>query len=52
MHDITVGIYWCANTIERFHDVIAAMLVYRANPVGDELFSHVNALFCFNNLHN
>ena len=26
----------------------AAMLVYRTNPEGVELFSYVNASFCFN----
>ena len=29
-------------------DVTAAMLVYRTNPEGVELFSYVNASFCFN----
>ena len=27
---------------------MAAMLVYQTNPEGVELFSHVNASFCFN----
>ena len=27
------------------HDVIVAMLVYKTNPVGVELFSYVNAFF-------
>ena len=30
------------------HDVTAAMLVFQPNPVGDELFSYVNAFFCSN----
>ena len=35
--------------IERFsYDVTAAILVFQKNPVGLELFSHVNALFCSN----
>ena len=44
------------------HDVTAAMLVfkdnktvamllYQANPVGVQLFSYVNTLFCSNELH-
>ena len=48
--------------IERFHTTsrraillfqnneTAAMLVYLENPVGVELFSHVNAFFCSNKL--
>ena len=28
----------------------AAMLVYQENPLGVELFSHVNAFFCSNKL--
>ena len=28
------------------HDVTAAILVFQENPLGGELFSHVNALFC------
>jgi len=32
------------------HDVTAAILVYQENPLGVELFSHVNAFFCSNKL--
>ena len=28
------------------HDVTAAILVFQENPLGGELFSHVNAFFC------
>ena len=28
----------------------AAMLVYQANPVGDDLFSYVKTFFCSNKL--
>ena len=30
------------------HDVTAAMLDFRTNPVGVELFSYINAFFCCN----
>ena len=30
------------------HDVTTAILVFQTNPVGVELFSYVNASFCFN----
>ena len=44
-----IVIAWSASFIERFsYDVTAAILVFQKNPVGVELFSHANALFCSN----
>ena len=37
-----------AATVMSQNNEKAAMLVSQANPVGVELFSHVNALFCSN----
>ena len=43
-HDVMAGILV-------FQDnETAAMLVYQENPLGVELFSHVNAFFCCNKL--
>ena len=39
-HDVTAAILVFQN------NETAAMLVYPENPVGFELFSHVNAFFC------
>ena len=41
-HDVTAAILVFQN------NKTAAMLVYQTNPVGVELFSYVNASFCFN----
>ena len=42
--DVTVAILVSQN------NGTAAMLVYPENPLGVELFSHVNAFFCSNKL--
>ena len=41
-HDVTTAILVFQN------NKTAAMLVFQTNPVGVELFSYVNASFCFN----
>jgi len=41
-HDVTAAILVFQN------NETAAMLVYPENPLGVELFSHVNAFFCSN----
>ena len=41
-HDVTFG------TLEFQNNKTAAMLVFRTNPVGIELFSNINAFFCRN----
>ena len=43
-HDVTAAILVFQN------NEMAAMLVYPENPLGVELFSHVNAFFCSNKL--
>ena len=43
-HDVTAAILVFQN------NETAAMLVYPENPLGVELFSHVNAFFCSNKL--
>ena len=43
-HDVTATILVFRN------NETAAMLVYPENPLGVELFSHVNAFFCSNKL--
>ena len=43
-HDVTAAIFGFQN------NETAAMLVYTENPLGVELFSHVNAFFCSNKL--
>ena len=42
--DVTVAVLVFQND----ETVTAAMLVYPENPLGVELFSHVNAFFCSN----
>ena len=41
-HDVTAAILVFQN------NKTVTMLVYQRNPVGAELFSYVNAFFCFN----
>ena len=41
-HDVTADILVLKN------NQTAAMLVFQTNPVGVDLFSYVNTLFCFN----
>ena len=41
-HDVTAAMLVFQNNIT------AAMLAYQTNPEGVELFSYVNASFCFN----
>ena len=43
-HDVTAAILVFQN------NEMVAMLVYPENPLGVELFSHVNAFFCSNKL--
>ena len=43
-HDVTAAILVFQN------NETVAMLVYPENPLGVELFSHVNAFFCSNKL--
>lgn len=42
-HDVTAAI-----SVFQNNKMAAAMLVYQTNPVGVEIFSYVNASFCFN----